>query len=128
MAVGPTAKATKVDLFAFGSRSGPRPPRQGIDYVPDATGMIGPEQPPFPAGASLFADAQQAPLRGHYHRLAAGTVIPPGLEVVADGIDIHSNSIHPATHYTLFPVTKMAPQQFVSAFLSLPWHHSGRRT
>jgi hypothetical protein len=128
MALGQMANATKADLFAFGSRSGPRPPRHGIDYVVDALGMVGPEQPPFPAGASLFADPQQAPLRGHFHRLAAGTTIPAGLEIVADGIDVHSNSIHPATHHTLFPITKVAPHQFVSAFLALPWQYSGRKS
>lgn len=126
MALSQKLKLTK-DLFAFGSRAGPRPPRQGIDYVLDGSGMMGPEHPPFPAGASLFGDPQQAPLRGHFHRLAAGTTIPPDLEIVADGIDINSNSIHPATHHTLFPIRKMAPQQFVSAFQALPWQYSGRK-
>jgi hypothetical protein len=123
--LGQIGKATKIGLFASGSRSGPRPPRLGIDFVSDAAGTIGPEQPPFPAGASLFADPQQAPLRGHYHRLTAGTMIPPGLNIIADGIDSHS--IHPATHHTLYPITKMSPQQFESAFLALPWQYSGRK-
>lgn len=125
---GQGAKATKVDLFAFGSRSGPRPPRQGIDFVADASGMFGPEYPPFPMGASLFADFQQAPVRGHYHRLVAGTVIPPDLSIVADGIDVLRNSVHPATHHSFFPTARITAQQFVDAFLALPWQYSGRKS
>ncbi len=127
MASGYGPRLIKLDLFAFGSRSGPRPPRQGLDYVPDPMGMFGPEQPPFPAGASLFADPKQAPLRGHFFRLAAGTAIPPGMNVVADGVDVHSNSMHPPTHHTLFPIVQMPSQQFVSAFLALAWQYSGRK-
>lgn len=125
---GQGAKATKIDLFAFGSRSGPRHPRQGIDFVADASGMFGPEYPPFPMGASLFADPQQAPLRGHYHRLESATVIPADLSIVADGVDLFPNSVHPATHHTLYPTATMAAQQFIDAFLALPWQYSGRKS
>lgn len=128
MATGFRPRLTKLDLFAFGNRSGPRPPRQGVDFVPDSTGMIGPEQPPFPVGASLFGNPQKAPLRGHFYRLAAGTAIPPGMEVVADGVDVYNSSAHPATHHTLFPFVQMPSQQCVNAFVALPWQYSGRKT
>lgn len=58
-ALDPTENTTKVDFFAFGTRSGPRAPRPGVDYVVDGMGMVGPEKPPFPVGASLFADPWQ---------------------------------------------------------------------
>lgn len=123
----PTENTTQVDFFAFGTRSVPRAPRPGVDYVVDEMGMIAPEKPPFPAGASLFADPLQSPLHGHFHRLASGTIIPVGLDIVADGADIYSNSMHPATHHTLFPIMKMASESFRSAFLALPWQYSGRK-
>jgi hypothetical protein len=93
----------------------------------DANGLMGPERPPFPTGASLFADSNEAPLTGHYHRLPAGTVLPAGLDVVADGIDVHLNSPHARTHHTLFPTGKVSERKFISDFLSLPWQYAGRK-
>lgn len=125
---GHQATPTPVDLYAFGNRVGPRPPRQGIDFFPDAAGWIGPESPPFPSGASLFGDPQQAPLTGHYHRLLKGTLIPPFVNIVADGLDVYANSPHPATHFTMFPYQRLLAGQFVTAYLALPWHYAGRKT
>ena len=79
---------TPVDLYAFGNRSGPRPPRLGIDVVPDAAGMVGPEPPPLPRGMSAFASLAQATATGHYYILPQGTELPPGVAVVADGVDV----------------------------------------
>jgi RHS repeat-associated protein len=43
--------STPVDLHAFGGKTtGPRPPRVGRDLFPNASGMVGPERPPFPNG------------------------------------------------------------------------------
>jgi hypothetical protein len=117
-----------VDLYAFGNRAGPRPPRIGPDLVPDANGMVGPEAPPFPAGASTFADPLQAPLRGHYHRLAGGTPLPAVFGVVADGADVRPDSLHPPTHHTVYPVAAIPAAEFVRIFLELPWVWAGRKS
>ena len=119
---------TVIDLYAFGPRSGPRPPRVGIDLNPDPSGRVGPEGPPFPAGASLFADPVQASLGGPYHRLPGNTPLPVGLGIVADGVDVHPNSPHPATHHTLYPVHGMAAAQFLTLFLALPWQYAGKKS
>lgn len=116
------------DLYAFGSKTCPRGPRLGIDLFPDGAGMIGPEAPPAPAGASVFGDPMASPLCGHYHRLAAGVLLPEGLEVAADGVDIHPNSLHAPTHHTIFPGVRMQAVQFVQLFLSLPWQYAGRKS
>ena len=118
---------TPVELYAFGSRASPRAPRPGIDLVPNAAGMVGPEVPPFPQGASTFADPLQAPLRGHYHRLPPGTVLPGGLAVVADGVDVHVHSLHPATHHTVYAAAPMAMAQFLDLLLALPWQYVGKK-
>lgn len=114
------------DLFAFGNSRGPRPPRVGIDIDPDASGMIGPESPPLPAGASTFSDPDQAGLRGVYYRLPAGTTLPVGLGAVADGRDVDVKSRHPPTHYTIYPMMPMLLTEFIGLFLRLPWQRAGK--
>jgi hypothetical protein len=118
---------TSVDLYAFGSRAGPRPPRKGIDLIEVVPGQVGPEGPPFPNGASSFADPQLAPLSGHYHRLPRGTPLPEGIQVVADGRDVHANSPHEPSHHTIYPAKAMTPQQFIDLFLGLPWQYAGNK-
>lgn len=98
-----------------------------MDLLPDAAGIIGPEVPPFPQGASTFAAPLHAPLRGHYHRLPSGTVLPGGLGVVADGVDVHAHSLHPAGHHTIYPVVPMTMAHFVDLFLALPWQYAGKK-
>jgi hypothetical protein len=118
-------KVTPTDLYAFGSLTGPRPPRLNIDIVPDGAGMVGPEAPPFPNGASVFADPMKAPLRKNYHRLPAGTQLPEGLEVVADGKEVDSKSLHGFTHHTIYPAIRMPSDQFLELVKNLPWQHAG---
>lgn len=115
------------DLFAFGNRDGPRPPRDGIDIFPDASGMISSQSPPLPHGASTFADVSQAPLTGQYHRLPAGTQLPEGLNVVADGVDVIPNSPHPSTHHTIYPSRTMLSDEFVQLYNDLPWEYAGKK-
>jgi len=43
--------------------------------------------------------------------------------VVADGIDVHSNSPHPATHHTIYPAEKMPAHEFNELYLKLPWQY-----
>lgn len=68
-------RTTPVDLFAFGNRTSPRPPRAETDFhLAGEDQMIPPGIPPLPLGASTFGDPMinEKP-EGHYHRLAAGT-------------------------------------------------------
>ncbi|MGB4979779.1 MAG: RHS repeat-associated core domain-containing protein [Anaerolineae bacterium] len=118
---------TNMDLHAFGSRAGPRPPRSGKDIFPGADNMLAPQTSPFPDGASTFADPNMAPLTGHYHRLPGGTELPLGLNAVADGLDVNVASLHPATHHMIFNTVEMAFDRFVDLFSSLPWQYGGNK-
>jgi RHS repeat-associated protein len=115
------------DLYAFGNASGPRAPRAGKDVFPDGAGLIGPEAPPFPHGASTFGDVAQAPLTGHYHRLPGGTQLPDGLGVVADGLDVNPLSSMPPTHHTIYPNRQMPYDEFVVLYEQLPWQYVGKK-
>jgi hypothetical protein len=118
---------TPVDLYAFGNRSGPKRLRFGIDVFPDAAGMVGPEHLPLPRGASAFADVAKVTLTGYYHVLARGTQLPPGIAVVADGMDRDPSNPHPPTHHTLFPTIRMPVDAFIDLILNLPWQYVGRK-
>ena len=118
---------TLVDLYAFGSRTGPKSPRLGIDVFPDAAGIVGPEDPVRPYGASAVADLSKTSLHGHYHRLPAGTVLPAGLNVVADGSDVLTLSRHGPSHHTIYPDVAMPHVKFAALFVNLPWQYGGRK-
>ena len=118
---------TPVDLYAFGSKAGPRPPRKDRDLIEKAPGQVGPEEPPFPNGASTFADPQQAPLSGHYHRLPMGTPLPEGIQVVADGRDACPESPYEPSHHTIYPASPMTPEWFIEVYLGLPWEYVGNK-
>jgi hypothetical protein len=118
---------TPVDLYAFGNRAGPRAPRLGRDIFPDAAGMVGPEDPARARGASTVADLATTLLTGHYHRLPAGTVLPGGLGVVADGRDVKPRSRHGPSHHTMYPTIAMPVKKFIELLKSLPWQYGGRK-
>jgi hypothetical protein len=120
---------TPVNLFAFGSKSkGPRAPRPGIDLFPNDDGMVEAEMSASAQGASAFADIAQCLLTGHYFLLPAGTDLPEGLAVVADGQDSNSESAHPRTHHTIYPSKTMTFERFVELFKRLPWQYAGKKT
>jgi RHS repeat-associated protein len=121
------ANTTPSNLYAFGNKAGPRPPRPGKDIFPDNSGNVGPEVPPFPNGASTFADPNMAPLNGPYHELPAGTQLPDGLSVVADGVDVNPLSQNPPTHHTIYPSKSMPSDDFSNAFRNLPWKYAGKK-
>ncbi len=116
---------TPVDLHAFGNRAAPRPPRPSPD-MEIVDGVFVAEEPPLPHGASTFADPNQAGLTGQYHRLPAGTDLPDGFAVVADGSDVVPGSPQPPTHHTIYPTRDMPPEEFTQGFNDLPWQHEGK--
>ena len=119
--------STPTHLYAFGNRSGPRPPRAGTDVFPDQAGMLTAESPPFPRGASTFGDPNVAPFTGHYHKLPSNTPLPQGLGVVADGRDVLPGSPHDPTHHTLYPTEPMHIDRFTELFRKLPWEYAGKK-
>ena len=121
------ASVTPVDLFAFGNAQGPRPPRPAQDVFPDEAGNIPPGEPPEPEGASTFADPAQAPLTGVYWKLPAGTPLPPGVLVIADGSDRVTGSIQPPSHHTIYAAEPMSYARFAELFAALPWQRAGRK-
>src|SRR5262245_36538092 len=98
---------TAIDLFVFGNRNGPRAPRIGLDVVASDDGIIPPDSSPVPQGASAFADPRCSGLSGHFHRLPAGTELPVGWQITADGCDVLPESPLPETHHTLHIVVPM---------------------
>jgi hypothetical protein len=117
----PPGGVTPVDLYAFGSTAGPRAPRIGIDIKEVVPGQVGPEKSSLPDGASTFEDPQLAPLTGHYHRLPRGTPLPEGIQVVADGRDVHPGSEREPSHHTIYPAIRMPSERFTALFSGLPW-------
>lgn len=94
---------------------------------PDAQGMVGPEDPASAKGASTFGYPAPCSLTGHYFLLPAGTELPDGLDVVADGHDVRLHSNHPATHHTIFPDRRMSWEAFVARIDGLPWQYAGKK-
>jgi len=114
---------TPVDLHRFGNSQGPRRPRLE-DLPADDEGLVGPEQGPVPNGVSTFAVPDEAGLTGHYWRLAAGTELPDGLAVIADGEDV--GGPRPPGHHTLYPAVRMSAQHFVDLVERLPRIRTGK--
>jgi RHS repeat-associated protein len=126
-AVAEAEVVTAQDLFAFGNKTAPRAPRPVQDFQVESGATVGPEYPPLPKGASTFADISQAPLTGHYHRLPAGTELPPGMSVVSDGPSVVPNSPHLPTHHTIYPTKPTTVETFAEEFLRLPWEYGGKK-
>ena len=128
--IGETASisTTPTDLYTFGNATVPRGARPINDFVvADGSCIIGPEAPPLPAGASSFADISNAPLKGHYYRLPAGTELPEGISVIADGVDVLPTSTRAPTHFTFYPTNETTTDLFNQLFKSLPWEYKGKK-
>ncbi len=89
--------------------------------------MVGPEMASSAHGASCFADIDQCALTGHYFMLPAGTEMPEGIAVIADGQDINSESAFPPTHHTVYPGQQMKVERFVELFVGLAWQYAGKK-
>ncbi len=123
-ATGVATDTAGSDLSAFGNRAGPRLPRP-TDMEIGQDGMLVPQGPPSPVGASTFADPAQAPLSGHYWTIPEGTSMPQGMGVLRDGVDV--GGLQPATHATIYATEPMAPATFIQRVLDLPWEYGGKK-
>jgi len=109
-------------LYAFGNQKRPRPPRSGKDIAVESD-EVKPTQPP--TGASTFGNIEYAPLTGHYHKLDRNTLLPEGLDVVADGRDVGGS--HSPTHHTIYPSREMLFTEFIDKFLGSGWIYVGKK-
>ncbi len=109
-------------LYAFGNRQSPRLPRPDIDIVV-VDELVYPTEPI--TGASSFGDVQFAPLSGHYHKIEAGTRLPSGIAVIADGRDVGGNRA--PTHHTICPNRPMPFTEFQAKFLNCGWVYGGKK-
>jgi len=89
--------------------------------------MIEAGSPPEPAGASTFGDPAAAELTGQIWRVPAGTPLPAGLLVIADGRDVLPSGEQAPTHHTIYAAERMPFDAFVELFASLPWSRAGKR-
>ena len=116
------------DLYAFGKSSKPRNARAVKDFgVTENSDTVKAQTSPFPKGGSTVLDVNNSSFTGHYHKLPRGTVLPDGLGVIADGIDVNAQSTHGKGHHTIFPTVDMSVDNFTDLHQSLPWSHSGKK-
>lgn len=115
----PPRRVVPRDVYAFGN--GPRGPRENRDITVDDDGMFGPEGGAIPRGASVTSDPDGSPLTGPYCRLPAGTELPEGFEIIADGRDVNRASPHAAGHHTIYPSARMPFDEFLQRFRELGW-------
>jgi len=95
-------------------------------HVQSRDDNVGPFSPTSPQdvaeGASTFIDPKRAPLKGWYHRLPEGTVLPTGMGVHADGVDVGGPA--PWGHRTIYPSLRMTVNHFDGLYLGLPWERA----
>jgi hypothetical protein len=120
------------DLYHFG-----RSPNSDLEPIRGArpsdfgdtggTETVGPYTPTGPldevGGASTYIDAGRSGLSGHYYSIPAGTQLPDGLGIQADGEDVCGTA--PWGHRTIYPTVPMTFDQFQELFRSLPWSYMG---
>jgi hypothetical protein len=120
------------DLYHFGrSPNSDLEPIRGArpsDFgVTNGTDTVGPYAPTGPldevGGASTYIDAESSGLNGHYYGIPAGTELPEGLGIQADGEDVGGTA--PSGHRTIYPTVPMTFDQFQELFRSLPWSYMG---
>ncbi|MBL6458663.1 DUF4123 domain-containing protein [Belnapia sp. T6] len=112
------------DVYIGGNKTAPRPPRikgvntkpnQNSDLIPDAEGNLEPGPPDgWPDGASSFADKNKLPSGFTPYKVPAGTELPEGLGIRADGKDV--GGPHGPTHHTIYPTRPMSAEEFLKKF------------
>jgi RHS repeat-associated protein len=84
----------------------------------------------FPEGKSFYSDKDKAPLTGIWYRIPAGSTLPVGTQMIADGRDVNPRSPHPEGHHTLYPTVKMPYDVFntlVVGFIQTNFVETGRK-
>ena len=76
-------------------------------------------------GASTTYEPWLSPLHGHFHTVPEGTPLPQGLNVVLDGEEMGGDRV--AHHATIYAESRMSQDEFVKAFLELPWQYGGMK-
>ena len=110
---------TTEDIYAFGNSTGPREARP-IDLGADPVGPFSPETPlDMVLGASAFRWPEDSGLTGKVWLLRAGTVLPPGLAIHADGSDV--GGTNPKGHRTIYPTARMSHETFRRLIRELDW-------
>lgn len=109
----------------------PRPPRTSDLEIENGADLVGlgprPQSPDETIrGVSTFTTYEQLAdhCGGHAHRLPAGSELPEGLSVHADGADITGNASGPPEgHRSIYPDRPMTHDQFVEKFQSMSWEY-----
>ena len=132
------------DLYASGKsplgpaaqHGGHTPRPRPSDFVPGASvalGTVGPEVPPTPSGMSSFdtVDDLLAGLGGppnstHVYGIAAGTQLPPGINIAVDGDLVIGNQSIPHGHNTIYPEVQLPWNEFRDGIANLPWAYQGK--
>ena len=115
-------------IYSFGNKTGPRGARPIADFnVEGFEKIVGSERGPLPKGVSNVFDPNTAPLNGHYHKLPFDTILPRGLGIIEDGIDVVPDSPHGPGHVTIYPTEEMTVGEFNELYKSLPWEYGGKK-
>ncbi|GAA1860843.1 hypothetical protein GCM10009687_30040 [Asanoa iriomotensis] len=115
---------TPTALCRFGGSKGPARLRLS-DLGPEPMGLVVPTSPldEIP-GISTFTDPQRSGLSGTYWVLAAGTALPPGLDIHADGLDV--GGLAPPGHRTIYAARPMSWEEFYEVDGELQWRYGGK--
>ena len=114
-----------VDLNTFSTNPKARP--KDFEETSDDFSVKSQSGKKFPLGASCAADVDKTSLNGKYRTLPAGTVLPEGLAVKADGKDVYPASKHYEGHHTIYPTKEMTFQEFNELYKNLPWSSEVKR-
>ena len=69
-------------------------------------------------------------VKGQIYRIPAGTELPEGLAVHADGEDVVVNGVKGTKstgHRTVYPTEPMTVDEFNRRFRSMDWEHVGKK-
>ncbi|WP_436318191.1 hypothetical protein [Variovorax boronicumulans] len=84
--------------------------------------MVGPTRT---QGAPTYGNPQKSPISVAYYQIPAGTNMPDGLGIEADGKDVGGS--HGETHHTICPIKRMPAEEFVKKYQTLPWTPKGKK-
>ena len=127
---------TTEDLYAAGNLEGPKGARPRDFGISDLSERVGPQpRPTSPAddikGASTAISMETLQATGQVHRIPAGTELPEGLAVHADGEDVVVNGVKgtaPEGHRTVYSTDPtITGNEFNRRFRGMGWEHVGKK-